>query len=336
MDSVFPEKISENQPTEPRENDRERKSEIGKKISLAVASTMLLSQVLGAKQTFRQQEPVSVLPEPVPLTAPMPEPDAERQTKYVGSPRSYTAPRSSYTYEDYFAYEFNSQKYFREIIELKEIIDNLPGDFERNFGDYLRQTDWYYFVEKNLGLEGAINMINITNVEGQPLQCVGLAVLLSNLKDPNLSIQNIGGAKAFDVVGAEGAQNAIEFVPYELIENKYRNIVPNDYGGVTIRTSDFEVSDFEVGDVVVLGDRGKIIHIFSPDNKPLETHIGHVAVVIGETSFNGRDMILVAESNRNNDGRITITLVDNKNLTETLDPGANTFVIRTNRVYNNN
>lgn len=333
MDSAFPEEIYENQKAKPLVNDEERKSDMGKKVSLVLAGTMLLSQVLGAKQATGHEQ-VSVLPESVPLTAPIPEPAAEIQAKDDDRLR-YTGPRSSYTYEDYFAYEINSQNYFREIIELKEIIDNMPGDFERNFGDYLRQTDWYNSVEKNPGLERAIDMINITNVEGQPLQCVGLAILLSNLRDPNLQIQNIGGAMAFDT-GTEGAQNAIEFVPYELIENKYRNVVPNDYGGVTVRTSDFGVSDFEVGDVVVLGDRGKIIHITSHDNKPLETHIGHVAVVIGETSFNGKDMILVAEANRDNDGKIIITLVDSRNLTETLDPGENTFVIRTNRIYTSN
>jgi len=334
MDSVLTEKTSENQTVESSENSEKRRSDIVKKMSLAFAGTILLSQILGAKQTDSQQEPVPEPPESAPLTVPMTEPDAKIQTREDEKPR-YADPMSFYTYEDYFSYEINSQKYFGEILELKDIIDALPEDFSGNLGDYLRQTSWYNSIEKNKGLEAALNMVSITNVEGQPLQCVGLAVLLSNLKDPNLPVQNIGGASAFDA-GGQGAQNAIEFVPYELLHNKYREVISNNYGGVTIRTSDFGVSDFEAGDVVILGDRGRIIHISTPEGKPLETHIGHVAVVIGETSFNGRDMVLVAEANRNNDGKITITLVDNKNLAETLDPGANTFVIRTNRIYSNN
>ncbi len=319
----------------------EKKSPLATTLPIVLAGTMLASQILGAGKN-KDEGQASISADPKPITEPLPNSDIsswgknnkvlELQDSSISGGFKHEAGILARNYEDYFSYEINTYKYFNEIFELKKIIDNLPEDFDGELGNYLRQTEWYASIEKNSVFEGAIDTMNITKVEGQPLQCVVFAILLGSLKDSDLQVQNIGGASAFDL-GERKAVRAIEFVPFEMIDKKYRDIVANGYGGVTLRTTDFEIEDFVTGDVIILGNRGRIIHLETPSSKAWETHIGHVAVIIGETRVGGEDMLLVAESNRNNDGQITITLVDESNLSEVVDPGSNTFVIRMNKNY---
>jgi len=89
--------------------------------------------------------------------------------------------------------------YLHDIFLLQEAINSIPENYDTPVSKYLRTSEWYKKSEKTKVLEGAINELDFTNVEGQPVQCFGYVDLLSaiNNENENLQIKHIGGAYSF-------------------------------------------------------------------------------------------------------------------------------------------
>ena len=83
-------------------------------------------------------------------------------------------------------------------------------------------------------------MLNYTKIEGQPLQCVGFAILLAGLKYEGINFQNVGGAYSFGN-GTTPAETATELIPFELISDEYAHIVPTGYGGIALGSKDMSI-----------------------------------------------------------------------------------------------
>lgn len=244
---------------------------------------------------------------------------------------SYVYPEEN---TDLFEEEFKEDSYFSEIRELQNIVNDLPPAFEGNLGSYLKTTAWYANRNNKEDLRGALNILDYTNVPGQPLQCVGFAILLSALNDENLNVQNVGGAYSFGA-GNSPAKTATELIPYKLFSNKYLMSASTGYGGLALASENMKIDDYEVGDLFIRADIGRIANGYSPDGDAISFHTGHVGAIIGKKIVDGKTVLLVADANRKNDGKIRIFEVTENNFYKIFgDPGVSKYIVRANTVEN--
>mgnify|MGYP001767144473 FL=1 len=156
-----------------------------------------------------------------------------------------------------------------------------------------------------------IGQSTTVNVEGQPLQCVGFAMLASELY-PDLNIPDIGGAPI---------TTARELIPTQLVDNKYGEVTKayTNYGALAL-AGPLQLKDYQAGDLFVTTTGG----ISKITQKPF----GHVGVILAKVVNNdGTTSLIVADSNRHNDGRIKIFEVNEKNL-ENIFGAEQRYIIR--------
>lgn len=222
----------------------------------------------------------------------------------------------------------NGEGLLSEIEDLRDVVNSLPEDFPGNLGDYLATTSWYAENEHSEDLDAALRMLNYTDVEGQPLQCVGFAVLLSAMTQGDINIQNVGGASSFGN-GSIPAGTATELVPYKLLNDPYLFISSTGYGGVAIASKDMSIEDYKIGDLFIRADVGGYNNGEAPDGTKITYQTGHIGAIIGRKVVNGETVLLVADSNRKNDGEIMIFEVTEHNFYKIFgDPGIRKYIIR--------
>ena len=228
-----------------------------------------------------------------------------------------------------FAAELDSEGgYLPEISELKSLVNSLPNDFSGNLGDYIKTKSWYLAKKDKDGLNEALDMLNYTKVSGQPLQCVGFAVLLSAITNENLHIQNVGGARSFGD-GFSSAQTATELIPRKLFIDEYLKAAGTGYGGVALASKDMSIDDYKVGDLFIRADVGGYNSVLTKDGSQITFQTGHIGAIVGRKIVDGETVLLVADSNRKNDGRIMIFEVTEHNFYKIFgDPGVRKFIIR--------
>lgn len=237
-----------------------------------------------------------------------------------------------YTYPEerieYFQEEIEKEEYLSQIKELQSVVNALPTSFSDNLGDYLKTTDWYAGLPNKTSAAGAFGMLNYTKVEGQPLQCVGFVALLAGLKYEELNIQNVGGAYSFGS-GASPAKTAAELIPFQLISDEYAQIASTGYGGIALGSKDMSINDYEVGDLFVRTDIGRLNKGVSPTGEDITFNTGHIGAIIGKKIVDGEVVLLVADANRKNDGKIKIFEVTEHNFYKIFgEPGVKKFIIR--------
>lgn len=229
----------------------------------------------------------------------------------------------------YFTEEMETSESLRQIRELQNAINDLPHSFSGGLGEYLKTTTWYENYQDKERIEAVLDTLNYTNVEGQPLQCVGFVSLLSHLGYEGLTFQSVGGAHSFGS-GKKPARTALELIPYALIENEYAEISATGYGGIALGSKDISIEDYEIGDLFVRsGMIGGRFNGETPDGKPIVFYAGHVGAIVGKKVVDGKTVLLVADSNRGNDGKIKIYEVTEENFYVIFgNPDVKKFIIR--------
>lgn len=236
---------------------------------------------------------------------------------------------------EYFQEEMEKEGYLLQIQELKEIVNALPKSYSGNLGDDLKATEWYEDIPDKERIAGALVILNSTKVEGQPLQCVGFVTLLSNLKYDGLNIQNVGGAYSFGI-GGSPARTATELIPWELLSDRFLRVAITGYGGVGIGSEVMTLDDYQVGDLFVRGDIGRLNNGVSPidEKRDITFKTGHIGAIIGKKVVDGKIVLLVADANRKNDGKIRIFEVTEHNFYKIFgEPGVKKFIIRAASQY---
>jgi len=229
---------------------------------------------------------------------------------------------------EYFQEELEKEEYLSKINKLKDVVNVLPASFNDNLGDYLRSTDWYRSLENKEDINRSLDMLNIVKIDGQPLQCVGFVSLLSALRFEELNVQNVSGGHSFGF-GSSPARTAAELVPFPLVENRYLQIYNTGYGGVALGSEDMGIGDYEVGDLFVRTDIGKTNNGTSPNGEKITFQTGHIGAIIGKKIVDGEVILLVADANRKNDGKIRIFEVTEHNFYKIFgDPEVKKFIIR--------
>lgn len=198
---------------------------------------------------------------------------------------------------------------FKNLLELQESVNNYSEGNGQSIYEYLRQSDWYngFVTDENKGQIDRILMLSTTaRVPGQPLQCVGF-VMMTSLLYPDLQIPYVGGS---------GVASARELIPDEIIKNKYTEIRTfyTNYGTLLLVGQNIGIDNYNPGDLFVRVDGAPMASTGKPT--------GHVGLILDKVKDErGNTVLLVADSNRHNDGRIKIFVVKEEDMDEVFGHG---------------
>lgn len=160
---------------------------------------------------------------------------------------------------------------------------------------YLRTTPWYQeMVEKN-GIEVVEKALTIpynVRIYSQPLQCVGFVQMMSQLY-PELNILDITGGST-----NEGAQSLIPSRLYLFWNADKPGEVPYLKDGIGIGGPPLDISEYERGDLFVMTG----------------ATYGHIGLVLGKYNVNGEVLLLIADSNKKEDGMVRLYIVNRYNI----------------------
>lgn len=214
-----------------------------------------------------------------------------------------------------FAKEIENNNILKDILSLQKAVNSYPIDSEISLDIYLKGTDWYKQFKDEESKKAADRILQLgttSRIYGQPLQCVGF-VMITSLLYPELSIPYVGSVPA---------QSARELIPEEIRGYTYKEITgwSTDYGGYSIAGKNISLEDYNPGFLFIRADGSPMANTGKPT--------GHIGVVIGRiTKEDGRPLLLVADSNRHNDGRIRIFTVNDNSMEEVFG-GDQRFLVR--------
>ena len=229
---------------------------------------------------------------------------------------------------EHFQEDIENEEYLSQIKELQSAVNALPSDFSGNLGDYLKTTEWYEGISDKESIETSLAMVSYTRIKGQPLQCVGFAILLAGLKYEELNFQNVGGAFSFGM-GTTSAKSATELTPYYLLGVREPKSGATGYGGIALGSPSMKIEDYKAGDLFVRTDIGGSRNGVFPNGEEVTFSTGHIGAIIGKKIVDGEVVLLVADSNRKNDGKIRIFEVTEANFYKIFgDPGVTKIIIR--------
>ena len=186
---------------------------------------------------------------------------------------------------DLFQHEIKSNVDIQDILAFSQTVNSFIDDNHCSLNEFLQTSEWYsnYVSACNDGsinVDKAIEKGTFRQIVGEPMQCVGYVMMLSDLY-PSLGFPDISGAVA-EVAG----QLVPDFV-YGL-EGKFST----GYGELALVRKSLKIEDYNAGDFFVIkGDPG------------------HVGAILSTTD----GKLLVADSNRLWDGKVHIFIVDKNN-----------------------
>lgn len=192
----------------------------------------------------------------------------------------------------------------QDILKLQEAVNSYDENSGIPIEKYLKETEWYKTFKDEESRKEADRRImhaTISRVQGQPLQCVGFVMLVSSLY-PELSIPYVGGVQA---------TTARELIPPVLREYNYTDVIVRnaEVGGAVALGGALTIDMYKPGDLFIRKDGANAASTQKPT--------GHIGVILEKiVKENGKVVLLVADSNRDNDGRIKIFSVDESNLEE--------------------
>ena len=174
---------------------------------------------------------------------------------------------------------------------------------------YLKTTPWYQEMIDKHGVEKVDKVLTIpynVRIVDQPLQCVGFVQMMSKLY-PELNILDITGGNT-----ENGAQSLIPPRLYTFWNSEKPGIVPYLNDGIGIGGTPLDLNEYNRGDLFVM--TGKTF--------------GHVGLILGKYTVNGEDLLLIADSNKLEDGMVRLYLVNRYNIDNVL--GDHRFILRKN------
>lgn len=184
----------------------------------------------------------------------------------------------------FFADTIRDNRSLQNIIQLSNTVNAYSEGSESLF-TFLKNSEWYtqfknMSLDKSIDIDKALLKGACLQIQGQPLQCIGFAMILTDLY-PELGFPNISGATA-DMAG--------KLVPDFVygIEGQFST----GYGETALVGKSLTIDDYSPGDFYVI--------------KGTPGHVGAVLAKKGE-------VLLVADSNRLWDGRVNIFYVDARN-----------------------
>jgi len=205
----------------------------------------------------------------------------------------------------YFGEYIERNKDIQNIFELQDAVNSFPAGSDMRLDEYLYTTKWYRnFVndENKENVNRILSLVSNTRIEGQPLQCVGFVMLTSWLY-PDLNIPYVGGIPTNSASG---------LIPPEVRNYAYKDTFSMFSGisnTIAVVGKSIPLEEYESGNLFVRVDGGKVAGSGEPT--------GHVGVILGKTlDENGKAVLLVADANRHNDGKIKIFEVNESNKEE--------------------
>jgi hypothetical protein len=186
----------------------------------------------------------------------------------------------------YFMEELKNNPSLQDIYNFSETVNGYEEGTKSLF-EFLTKSDWYmhflrYLLDENndIDVDKALRKGTFRQIQGQPLQCVGFAMILRDLY-PDLGFPDISGTTV-----AVAGELVPDFV-YGL-EGRYST----GYGEIALVGKSLTIDDYTPGDLYVI-----------------KGYPGHVGTVLAKNE-NG---LLLADSNRLWDGRVNIFYVDERN-----------------------
>ncbi len=190
-----------------------------------------------------------------------------------------------------FAKEIANSNYLQDVFALQQILNSVDETNADDIANVIRNSQWYKnkVTEAKIDqkLENAINQLNYVTVKGQPVQCISWTTLLAGLPYPNMPIS----------IGSVPIDAPIDLIPNSILALPDRQTAPSPTGGTLIAKRDMEMTEINSGDLFLMRS----------------APFGHVGVILCRKQYNGKQLLLVTESNRHNDGRIQIYTVDEYN-----------------------
>lgn len=193
-----------------------------------------------------------------------------------------------------FESDFSKDQFLGGLVELRSIINSFDVASGLGVGTYIRQSEWYKKQVERLkndktglnGFESALNHLdqNTHQVTGQPVQCIGLAILLAGLNDKDCKFKNIGG---------EQISRAAQLVPDSIKNGSMKAVSRGNYSVKTLES----ITDYQPGDLFLL----------------YNTPVGHIGGVVGKKVVNGETVLLFAAANQTSEGDMKLFEVDGNN-----------------------
>lgn len=224
-----------------------------------------------------------------------------------------------------FTTEIGQEQILKDILQLQALVPGYSYDSHYKKGiyldDYLRNSDWYTNQVARLtkagvstqDFEKALDLLgkdcNLNNYQ-QPLQCVGLDILLASLQYENHPYYNFydydaANAKTFcpwswrNIVGA--AVEKFTFANWPEIDKVVAKLQPevgsDRFGHKFTAFNAKTLEEIQIGDIFV----------------NMDSESGHTGLIVGKKNIAGDTVLLVADANGAADGRIHIYEVDKCN-----------------------
>lgn len=216
-----------------------------------------------------------------------------------------------------FLEELENDPYLSEIKTLAELLNQYADRYTYDqfrareapgAGEYLRNTKWYQELEdRRTQIEPALRHLDQNSFlvkagsrsKDQAIQCIGWTILLSSLGYES-SPKNIGGANI---------TVASQLVPNEIKNGTYNYLSRHGYNFAVVDSLD----QLNPGDQYILYDGA-----------------GHIGAVVDKKQIDGQTILLVADANRQNDGRVHIFEVAEGNFDAVFGPARKVVIRRPN------
>lgn len=214
-----------------------------------------------------------------------------------------------------FSERIEQNSTLKNVLELQESVNTYTYENPQRLNEYLRNSDWYkkYVTEENKERVDRILMLSTTaQVKNQPLQCVGFVMMASWLY-PEIPIPYVGSAPA---------DSARELIPEGLRNYTYKEkrSMATNYGAQAIAGGELSIDDYNPGDLFVRVDGAPMAGTGKPT--------GHIGLILDKIKDErGETVLLVADSNRHNDGRIKIFVVKEGDMDEVFGHGQR-YIVR--------
>lgn len=189
-----------------------------------------------------------------------------------------------------FSKEINTNCYLQEAFTLMKILNMVDQNSCPDVAAFLRSSDWYREKQESGSLtpelESGIDQLGHIKIQGQPVQCVAWVNLLASLGHVDSPI-NIGAA----------VKGPNDLIPNRILEGSYRGIASCATGGVITADPKLKIEELRAGNLFLIKN----------------SNVGHVGTFLATKNVGGKRLVLTTDANRENDGRVRIFTLEDRN-----------------------
>jgi len=189
-----------------------------------------------------------------------------------------------------FSENIKTNPYLQESFTLMKMLNSVDQNSSPDVSAFVRNSDWYRKKEKDglltSKLESGIDQLGYLRIQGQPVQCIQWVNFLTTLGYPECPI-NMGAA----------IRGPNDLIPDRILVGSHRGVASSRTGGVIIADPKLKIEELKAGNLFLIKN----------------SDVGHVGFFLATKDVDGKRLVLGTDANRENDGRIRIFTLEDRN-----------------------